>query len=59
MMIQGQSPVMYRTKPNDDVVHLILRLKAYEEEYPFTMFVARRTTFQSLLWRVLRLWLGR
>ncbi|HUE99603.1 MAG TPA: hypothetical protein VMN99_10135 [Anaerolineales bacterium] len=50
---------MYRLKPNQDIVHLILRLKAYEDEYPFTMFVARRETFQSMLFRVLRRWLGR
>lgn len=48
---------MYRTKSNQDIVRLLLRLKAYEQEYPPTMFVMRRETFHSLVLRIVMNWL--
>jgi len=42
---------MYRSNQNQDVVRLLLRLKAFENEYPIRMFSTRRTSFIMLIAR--------
>ncbi len=44
---------MYRSKCNQDVVGLLLRLKTFEEEYPYGMFSYRRSSFMMLISRYL------
>lgn len=44
---------MYRSKYNQDVVSLLLRLKAFEREYPYGMFSFRRSSFLMLVSRYL------
>jgi hypothetical protein len=59
-MIHEHVRTMYRTKPNQDIVQLLMKLKAYEEkEYPLPMFTVRRTTFRSLVINILMNWLRR
>ncbi len=43
---------MYQSNRNWKVIQLILRLKTIEDEYPYTLFSLRRTSF---LGRMLRL----
>jgi len=44
---------MYRSKQNQDVVGLLLKMKAFEDEYPFGMFSYRRSSFLMLIARYL------
>jgi len=44
---------MYGTRRNQDIISLLLRLKAFEREYPFGMFSFRRSTFLMLISRYL------
>jgi hypothetical protein len=45
---------MYRSNRNWAVIQLLLRLKAYEKDYPNHMYVVRRSTFISMIFRVVR-----
>ena len=40
---------MYNSQPNQEIIRLILRLRALEQEYPNGMLTARRVTYQSLI----------
>jgi len=42
---------MYRSNQNQDIVRLLMRLRAFEEEYPVRMFTTRRTSFILLIAR--------
>jgi len=44
--------IMYRSNKNWEVIQLLLRLRAIENEYPHTLFFVRRNSF---LGRILRL----
>ena len=51
--LQGENGQMYRSKHNQDIVGLILRLKTFEDEYPYGMFSYRRSSFLMLIARYL------
>lgn len=44
---------MYRSKHNQDIVGLLLKLKRFEDEYPYGMFSYRRSSFLMLIARYL------
>ena len=48
---------MYLSKENQDIVRLLLKLKAFEIEYPLRMFTTRRSSFIMLLARYLYSWM--
>jgi hypothetical protein len=44
---------MYRSKNNQEIVGLLLKLKTFENEYPYGMFSYRRSSFLMLIARYL------
>lgn len=45
---------MYRTNRNWAVIQLLLRLKAFENGYPDHLFVTRRSSFITKVFRIVR-----
>ena len=41
--------MVYRSNQNQDIVRLLLRLRAYEQEYPIRMFSMRRVSYLGLI----------
>jgi len=48
---------MYRTNRNMAVIRLLLQLKAYESDYPDTLFSVRRSYFVRLLYQILSMFM--
>ena len=42
---------MYRLNHNQDIIELLLKLKAFEQEYPGNLLSVRRASFLSLVAR--------
>ncbi len=48
---------MYRSNQNQDIIHLLLKLRAYEQGYPNRMLSLRRVSFMVLISEYLGSWL--
>lgn len=46
---------MYRSKNNQEIVGLLLKIKTIEGEYPFGMFSYRRSSFLVMIARYLEM----
>jgi len=50
---------MYHSNRNWAVIRLLLQLKAYEESYPNGLFSMRRSSFVTLIYRILSIFVVR
>jgi hypothetical protein len=48
---------MYRSNQNQDIIRLLLRLRAYEQEYPIRLFSMRRISYLVLISERVSNWL--
>jgi hypothetical protein len=48
---------MYRSNQNQDIIRLLLRLRAYEQDYPIRLFSMRRISYLVLISERVSNWL--
>ncbi|HSJ89260.1 MAG TPA: hypothetical protein VK909_18765 [Anaerolineales bacterium] len=49
--------MVYRSNQNQDIIQLLLRLKAYEQEYPIRLFSMRRVSYLTRIAECVGSWL--
>ena len=49
--------MVYRSNQNQDIIRLLLRLRAYEQEYPSRMYSRRRVSYLVLISEYIGSWL--